>query len=176
MNKTDEMIETIRAKVPREELLAQLAEEAGELAHAALKLRRTLITTNPTPVTPDEAMRALDEEIADVDLLERVLDIPRPNYTLAVIADMHKKLVRWVDRLRDRETTQEPTEAEAKAIDRMTPKKPEMRADGGLEPGVASHLCCPTCNSPVINYWKPGTKPKHCQFCGQALDWEEDLC
>lgn len=34
-------------------------------------------------------------------------------------------------------------------------------------------LCCPNCIGPVTNYWAPGTKPKHCQFCGQALKWEE---
>jgi hypothetical protein len=35
-------------------------------------------------------------------------------------------------------------------------------------------LCCPNCIGPVTNYWAPGTKPKHCQFCGQALKWEEE--
>lgn len=35
--------------LPREEILAQLAEEASELAQAALKLRRALNGTNPTP-------------------------------------------------------------------------------------------------------------------------------
>lgn len=34
-------------------------------------------------------------------------------------------------------------------------------------------LCCPNCLGPVTNYWAPGTKPKHCQFCGQALKWED---
>lgn len=35
--------------LPREKILAQLAEEASELAQAALKLRRALDGTNPTP-------------------------------------------------------------------------------------------------------------------------------
>ena len=35
--------------LPETEILAQLAEEASELAQAALKLRRALDGTNPTP-------------------------------------------------------------------------------------------------------------------------------
>ena len=52
------------------------------------------------------------------------------------------------------------------------PKAPEMKAMEGCAPEVASHLCCPTCGGPVTNYWVRGTVPRHCQFCGQALDWE----
>lgn len=53
---------------------------------------------------------------------------------------------------------------------RLTPEKPIKAAD---EFGDRS-LCCPHCLGPVTNYWAPGTKPKHCQFCGQALDWGEE--
>lgn len=35
--------------LPKTEILAQLAEKASELAQAALKLRRALDGTNPTP-------------------------------------------------------------------------------------------------------------------------------
>lgn len=35
--------------LPKTEILAQLAEEASELAQAALKMRRALDGTNPTP-------------------------------------------------------------------------------------------------------------------------------
>lgn len=58
----------------------------------------------------------------------------------------------------------------ADALDRLTPEKPDMREDsfGGRA------LCCPNCGDHVTNYWAPGTKPKHCQFCGQALDWGEE--
>ena len=58
--------------------------------------------------------------------------------------------------------------------DVYTPKKPELRAMEGFAAEVASELCCPHCLGPVTNYWKPGTKPRHCQFCGQALDWGEE--
>lgn len=53
---------------------------------------------------------------------------------------------------------------------RLTPTKPIEEAD---DFGDRS-LCCPHCLGPVTNYWAPGTKPKHCQFCGQALDWGQE--
>lgn len=59
------------------------------------------------------------------------------------------------------------------AIERLTPKEPEFKAMAGFEASVASHLACPTCGGGVTNYWVPGTRPAHCQFCGQALKWEE---
>lgn len=46
--------------------LEQLAEEAAELAHAALKLSRILRGENPTPVPEEDARKNLTEEIADV--------------------------------------------------------------------------------------------------------------
>ena len=46
--------------------LEQLAEEAAELAHAALKLARILRGENPTPVGEAEARERLTEEVADV--------------------------------------------------------------------------------------------------------------
>ena len=58
------------------------------------------------------------------------------------------------------------------ALEKQIPKKPEMEAMDGFDPDVASELCCPSCLGPVTNYWAPGTPPEHCQFCGQALDWE----
>lgn len=45
------------------EILAQLAEEAAELAQAALKLSRALSWRNPTPVTEYEARADLREEL-----------------------------------------------------------------------------------------------------------------
>lgn len=40
--------------LPKTEIMAQLAEEASELAQAALKLRRALDGTNPTPKSVEE--------------------------------------------------------------------------------------------------------------------------
>ena len=52
--------------LPKTEILAQLAEEASELAQAALKLRRALDGTNPTPKSVAECEANLMEEFADV--------------------------------------------------------------------------------------------------------------
>lgn len=57
------------------------------------------------------------------------------------------------------------------ALERLTPKRPNERSD---DFGDRS-LCCPSCKMPVTNYWARGTYPKHCQFCGQALDWGAQL-
>lgn len=47
-------------------MLEQMAEEATELAQAALKLSRILRGENPTPVTLDEAEKHVIEEYTDV--------------------------------------------------------------------------------------------------------------
>lgn len=62
----------------------------------------------------------------------------------------------------------------AEAIDKQIPEKPEMKAMKGFDPEVAAELCCPTCGGPVTNYWVRGAYPKHCQFCGQAIDWGKE--
>lgn len=93
------MFEFIRGEVPQEELLAQLAEEAVELAHAALKLRRVYGGTNPTPTKRSEAFANLKEEIADVELLVLVLGLDQHRWEYNRI--MEAKLARWVQRLRD---------------------------------------------------------------------------
>ena len=90
------MIEYIREKLTTEELLAQLAEEAAELAHAALKLRRVYDGTNPTPVTHEEALANLHEEIADVRLVLELLELTNKLEQTAIMAE---KLTRWARRL-----------------------------------------------------------------------------
>lgn len=94
------MIEFIQETLSKEELLAQLAEEATELAHAALKLRRVYDGTNPTPVKRSEAFSNLMEEIADVEL---VLIVLRYDNSM-LLGEKHKlmdaKLKRWADRLK----------------------------------------------------------------------------
>lgn len=53
-------------RVGRAAMLEQMGEEAAELAKAALKLARVLRCENPTPVTEEEAERALVAEFTDV--------------------------------------------------------------------------------------------------------------
>ena len=95
------MIEYIRDQIPEEELLVQLAEEASELAQAALKFHRVLDGRNPTPVRLSEAFANLQEEVADVLLCLRVLDINTADHEYWV--GMEAKLERWVGRLREKE-------------------------------------------------------------------------
>ena len=85
----------IKEKVPVTELLAGLAEEASELAQAALKLRRVFDGTNPTPVKEDDAMERLYEEMADVKLYCVMLGV-NPDY---IIKMMQYKQKRWEERL-----------------------------------------------------------------------------
>ena len=82
--------------LPPEEILAQLAEEAAELAQAALKLRRVMDGTNPTPVTLEEAVRSLNEEMADVTLCFDL--VPFADYS-QVNEIRERKEERWKKRL-----------------------------------------------------------------------------
>lgn len=58
-------LEYIVANLSDEDILCQIAEEAAELAQAALKLRRAITQTNPTPVSDEEAVDSIIEEYAD---------------------------------------------------------------------------------------------------------------
>jgi NTP pyrophosphatase (non-canonical NTP hydrolase) len=82
--------------LPQEEILAQLAEEAAELAQAALKLRRAMDALNPTPISVQEAGNRLAEEVADVIVCENQLF----GLDWNVIDEICKrKLGRWEGRL-----------------------------------------------------------------------------
>ncbi len=89
----------IRSRISACEALAQLAEEAAELAQAALKLRRVLDGTNPTPVRQSEAIDRVAEEIGDVLLCARVAYF---NPDSRGIRDaVRRKKARWAWRLRN---------------------------------------------------------------------------
>lgn len=93
--------EIISENLSQEELLALLAEEAVELAHAALKLRRVYDGTNPTPVKRAAAFADLKEEMADVGLVASVLGYDR--YRPEIMRIQNDKLLRWVQRLEEKE-------------------------------------------------------------------------
>lgn len=79
--------------------LEQLAEEATELAHAALKLARITRGENPTPVNRKKALNALIEELGDVRLCAAVLgDLYG---CLSTVGIENYKLERWKHRLRE---------------------------------------------------------------------------
>lgn len=82
----------------QEELLAMLAEESAELSHAALKLRRVMDGTNPTPVGYHLAVKRLQEEIADVFLcIEQIHCVEEDTVNMI----RKQKLARWLTRLMD---------------------------------------------------------------------------
>lgn len=59
------------------------------------------------------------------------------------------------------------------AVSKCIKCQPVMKHINGYAPEVASHLCCPSCGEPVINYFNRTINPPHCMMCGQALDWGE---
>lgn len=86
------------------EILCQLAEEASELAQAALKLRRAYDDKNPTPKTVEECTKLLVEESADVVLClelvwELLPDLSRFVLIMAQDDIKSKKLTRWAERM-----------------------------------------------------------------------------
>lgn len=89
----------IRDRVPVVERLAGLAEECSELAQAALKLRRVYDGINPTPISEEDALEKLYEEIADVKLYCSMLDIPARH----ISEIMEQKQKRWAERLVSRD-------------------------------------------------------------------------
>ena len=90
--------EYIQSRLPKIEILCQLAEEAAELSQAALKLRRAIDGTNPTPVSQEDALDALLEEFADVTLCGRLLLSQEQQSGMKAIRE--KKRTRWVARLK----------------------------------------------------------------------------
>jgi len=83
------------------ELLAGLAEEASELAQAALKYRRTFSNINPTPMTGPEAFEKLLEEIADTELyLDQLFMGHAGRYAHRIQAIKERKLERWKERMK----------------------------------------------------------------------------
>ena len=95
-------IDTVREYLDQDELLAQLAEEAAELAQAALKLRRAYTGINPTPVTRREAYNALLEELADVYVCIHAMRLADFE-TLGIVQCMAaEKMARWAARLEEK--------------------------------------------------------------------------
>lgn len=94
-------MERVRERLGIPELLCQLAEECQELGHAALKLRRAMTGTNPTPVTQAEAWKNLTEEVADVLLTLKVLEVPTDD--AAVRETQGYKMARFIHRLEEQE-------------------------------------------------------------------------
>ena len=95
-------LEYIAANLSEEDILCQIAEEVAELAQAALKLRRAITGTNPTPVSVDEALHNLHEEIIDVSLAEKVY-FEQNKYELVGASGLiaNGKAYRWAQRIKE---------------------------------------------------------------------------
>lgn len=98
--------------LPKTEILAQLAEEASELAQAALKLRRALDGTNPTPKSVEECESSLHEEWADVNVVFEQLWSEKSPFEIMELNKkcnnaVEYKLDRWLSRLEAKEQSDE---------------------------------------------------------------------
>lgn len=91
--------EAISKKYGREYLLRQLAEEAGELTQAALKLVR--VWKMETPVTEAQARDKLVEEMSDVLLMLRYVrdEVLTSAESMRVTDTMYDKSVRMYRRM-----------------------------------------------------------------------------
>lgn len=98
--------EYISSNLSREDILCQFAEEAAELAQAALKLRRAITGTNPTPKSIKDAWNDLLEEIADVSVAEKACILSITNEEDKVNALIRHlsmdKVKRWHQRVMER--------------------------------------------------------------------------
>ncbi|MCQ2316351.1 MAG: hypothetical protein MJZ85_06670 [Bacteroidales bacterium] len=104
-----ENVRFIGRKTDYEALLTQLAEEASELAQAALKFRRALGYGTETPVRPAEACGSLLEEIADVCVcIDTLMIVDRFGDLLLILDGMtamndvrDRKAKRWAERIKE---------------------------------------------------------------------------
>lgn len=85
--------EFIQDNINEAALYEQLAEEASELAQAALKMARIIRGENPTPTKLTEARTNLIEEYTDVCIVSDILVLP--------VSTTHTimKKQRWVNRI-----------------------------------------------------------------------------
>lgn len=87
--------------LPPQDLYAQLAEEGAELTQAALKcIRAQGYSQNPTPLSCEDAVKNLQEEINDVLIAAYVMGL----VDRSCIKDW-SKLERWAKRIEEKEKT-----------------------------------------------------------------------
>ena len=96
-------LEMIVEQVPEAALLEGTAEEAAELAQAALKLARILRGENPTPIAESEDRFNLLEELADVSLMISAIELKLGFDHDELEPTMKHKTVRWIQRLERRQ-------------------------------------------------------------------------
>lgn len=90
----------IRQQVSKSSILLQIAEEASEVAQAALKLNRAYLKDNPTPMSVEKCEKNLIEEINDLDLVNKIFS--EVDLEKNPLNDTQKeKLARWCRRIRE---------------------------------------------------------------------------
>lgn len=97
------MYKLILDHVPRNELLAQLAEECSELASAALHCRRCskeISPINPTRTSNSDAEFALMQEVADVELLISIIANDNPAMKIMIDTVKRQKQTRWENEIK----------------------------------------------------------------------------
>ena len=110
-------------KIGKPAMLEQLAEEAAELAQAALKCARILRDENPTPVSMEDAVANLSEEVTDVSTCLDELKI----YPMKDIYEA--KRARWLGRLEEKNTeTDAGCDGDSCDISHMLERKAEDRS------------------------------------------------
>lgn len=87
--------------IPDAAILEGLAEEAAELAQAALKVARVLRRENPTPTTLEAALDHLREELADVLVYESETERRGAISLERVEKIANEKGRRWISRLEE---------------------------------------------------------------------------
>lgn len=93
----------IYSEVGLTEILIVIAEEAAEVAQAALKLRRTInqCSGNPTPVEQQKAIDALNEELGDfLVAVNAATPDPMIDADKIMRTERHKRL-RWLSRINE---------------------------------------------------------------------------
>lgn len=102
-----DMNSLITQKLGARERLEVLAEEAAELSQAALKMIRAYQmggAVNPTPLTQEEALDNLFEEVADVELAVETLGLYVNRGRIEEIKE--EKRSRWIERLKGAENNE----------------------------------------------------------------------
>ena len=97
-------LEYIAENLSEEDILCQIAEEAAELAQAALKLRRAITQTNPTPVTVEKAADDLMEEYGDTVVAYVAYSIKRDlidRKYVDILEKSNTKYSRWAQRIKE---------------------------------------------------------------------------
>lgn len=152
MSERDKYIDQIKTTIPERDVLEAIAEEATEVAKAALKMIRAHeLSQNKTPIKPYEALDNLQEEIADLFI---TLDVWGLDFNDALDAAAQSwKWKRWAKRLAV-ENMQEKSEEENDGT------KPEAAGSG-----MTHWYVCGKCKLEINLY------DKYCHECGEKIKW-----